>query len=57
MYLRLNFVPTSFLIVARWYGGGRCTEEMFVWRNEHFDQIGKKVVGDERACLSGLPPT
>jgi hypothetical protein len=55
MYLELNFAPKSSLIVARWFGGERCAEEMFVWRNERFDQIGKRDVGDEDACLSKWP--
>ena len=52
MYLQLNFIPNSSLIVARWYGyeSKRCTEEMFVLRNARFDQIGKRDVGNEAAC-------
>lgn len=57
MDLRYDYRIDSSLIVARWRSLelGRCYEEAFVWRDDKFENIDKKDVGDIDVCLADWP--
>lgn len=57
MNLRYDYRIDSSLIVARWRSPvtGRCYDESFVWRDDKFDNIEKKDVGDIDFCFADWP--